>query len=61
MQKQNVTVSIQPVMPETKIAARMATGPRMAASCVSSDMLCKVVRRAVYARRRGAAYWVVPS
>lgn len=53
MQKQNVTVSIQPVMPETRIAARMATGPRIAASCVSSDMLCEVVRQAVVEGRAG--------
>ena len=46
MQKQNVTVSIQPTIPETKIAVLMATGPRMAASCVSSEMLCNLVRSA---------------
>ncbi|RYF46742.1 MAG: S9 family peptidase, partial [Cytophagaceae bacterium] len=40
MQKQNVTVNIQPTTPEIKIAARIATGPRIAASWVSSDMLC---------------------
>ena len=39
MQKQNVTVSIQPTTPDTRMAALIATGPRMAASCVSSDML----------------------
>ena len=39
MQKQKVMVSIQPMRPETRTAMRMATGPRMAASRVSSDML----------------------
>lgn len=37
-QKLNVMVSIQPTIPETMTARRMAIGPRMAASCVSSDM-----------------------
>lgn len=37
-QKQNVTVSIQPTTPDIVTAHRMAIGPRMAASCVSSDM-----------------------
>ena len=49
-QKQKVTVSIQPQMPETRIAARMATGPRMAASTVSSDMLHENVREMPYKR-----------
>ena len=39
MQKQNVIVSIQPMRPDTSTARRIATGPRIAASCVSSDML----------------------
>lgn len=39
MQKQKVTVNIHPTTPDTRMAALMATGPRMAASCVSSDML----------------------
>ena len=38
-QKQNVTVSIHPTTPDTSTAARIAVGPRRAASCVSSDML----------------------
>jgi hypothetical protein len=44
MQKQNVTVSIQPTTPDTRIAVLIATGPLIAASCVSSDMLCNHIR-----------------
>jgi hypothetical protein len=39
-------VSIHPTSPDTRMAALMATGPRIAASWVSSDMLCNHVRRA---------------
>jgi hypothetical protein len=38
-QKQNVMVSIHPTNPDTRIADLIATGPRIAASWVSSDML----------------------
>src|ERR1700704_1339361 len=38
-QKQKVMVSIQPIRPEVTTAVLMATGPRIAASWVSSDML----------------------
>jgi hypothetical protein len=41
-QKQKVTVSIHPTTPETRMATRMATGPRIAASWVSSDMLRQI-------------------
>lgn len=37
-QKQNVTVSIHPIAPETTTALLIAIGPRTAASWVSSDM-----------------------
>ena len=57
-QKQKVTVSIQPTAPETRMAARIATGPRMAASCVSSDMLG---RSQCCLWMELWAYWVVPS
>ena len=43
MQKQNVIVIIQPTIPETTTASRMATGPRIAASWVSSDILCIIL------------------
>ena len=39
IQKQNVIVSIQPTIPETKMAVLIASGPKLAASCVSSDIL----------------------
>jgi hypothetical protein len=39
MQKQNVIVNIQPKTPETITAVWIATGPLMAASWVSSDIL----------------------
>ena len=38
-QKQKVIVSIQPTIPETTMASRIARGPRIAASWVSSDIL----------------------
>lgn len=38
-QKQNVTVNIHPIIPETMTAILIAIGPRTAASWVSSDML----------------------
>lgn len=38
VQKQSVTVSIHPTNPDIVTAQRIAWGPRMAASCVSSDM-----------------------
>lgn len=38
-QKHIVTVNIQPKAPDTMTAVWMATGPRIAASWVSSDML----------------------
>lgn len=52
MQKQKVMVSIQPTRPETSTAVLMATGPRMAASWVSSDML----KRPGLARAQGQAF-----
>lgn len=39
IQKQKVIVSIQPTTPDTRTAILIATGPLIAASCVSSDML----------------------
>ena len=39
IQKQNVMVNIHPTIPETRTAILIATGPLIAASCVSSDML----------------------
>ena len=45
IQKQKVTVSIQPMTPETTTASLMATGPRIAASWVSSDILWTCLAR----------------
>lgn len=60
-QKHMQTVKSQPNVPDTSTAVLMATGPRTAASCVSSDMLrygCERLREVLQSRW---AYCVVPS